>query len=111
MVTRLDEPIRDHSVHIAIYKWKQGAPVEEIEKAIERLRGMANDVPGVRLITWGRNTNKWAEGFTHAILILADTPDDIEKYRAHPLHKEVADYIDSWEGFGVGVDFTRQFSE
>lgn len=107
MVARFDTPIQEHSVHIAIYRWKEDAPLAELEQAMDDLRGMADDIPGIRLITWGRNTNKWAEGFTHAILILAETPADIEKYRTHPLHKQVADFIDSWEGFGVGVDFHK----
>lgn len=107
MVVRLTEDIQDHAVHIAIYRWKEDAPIPDLEETMDKLRGMAEDVPGIRLITWGRNTNKWAEGFTHAILIIGETEEDIEKYRKHPLHKEVADFIDTWEGFGVGVDFKR----
>lgn len=107
MVVRIDTPITTHAVHIAIYRWKEDAPIPQLEETMEKLRGMADDIPGVRLITWGRNTNKWAEGFTHAILIVADDEDAIEEYRKHPLHKDVADFIDAWEGFGVGVDFKR----
>lgn len=107
MVVRISEPIKDHAVHIAIYRWKEGASIPDLEATMEKLRGMADDIPGIRLITWGRNTNKWAEGFTHAILIVADSEEDIAEYRKHPLHKEVADYIDAWEGSGVGIDFKR----
>lgn len=108
MVTRLEAPITGHCVHIAIYKWKAEAPIAEIEQAIDSLRGMADDVPGIRLITWGRNESKWAEGFTHAILIVGDDAAAIAQYREHPLHEPVADFIDKWEGFGVGVDFDKQ---
>ncbi len=108
MVARLNKEITQHAVHIAIYRWKENAPIDKLEDAMESLKGMADDVPGIRLITWGRNTNKWAEGFTHAILILGENEEAIEQYRRHPLHKGVADFIDSWEGFGVGVDFQRE---
>lgn len=107
MVERLERPINGHAVHIAIYRWKEDAPIAELEAAMDKLRGMADDVPGMRLITWGRNTNRWAEGFTHAILIVGDDESAIEQYRAHPLHAEVAQFIDAWEGFGVGVDFKK----
>lgn len=107
MVTRLNTPIDGHSVHIAIYKWRADAPIDEIEAAIDSLRGMANDVPGIRLITWGRNESKFSEGFTHAILIVGIDPESIQAYRDHPLHLPVANLLDVWEDFGVGVDFTK----
>jgi hypothetical protein len=107
MVTRLDTPIQQHCVHVAVYKWKPDAPLDAIEDAIDSLRGMADDVPGIRLITWGRNDSIYSEGFTHVILIVGDDAAAIAAYRTHPLHKPVADLLDKWEGVGIGVDFAR----
>lgn len=103
--------IGTHCVHIAIYKWKQNAPIDEIEAAIDNLQEIANDVPGIRLITWGRNASEYARGFSHAILIVSNTSEDIQSYRNHTLHQHVANLLERWERVGVGIDFDKHTSD
>lgn len=99
-----------HAVHLAIYRWKPNAPIEEIEAALDSLRSISKDIPSIQLLTWGRNTSKYSEGFSHAITIVADNAEAIDQYRQHPLHRPVAQLLDVWEETGIGVDFENKKS-
>lgn len=93
-------------VHIAIYKWKSSVTPEEVKKALAEVKALETKIPGITEISWGKNTSKYGEGYSHVILIRADDETAINGYRQHPDHQKVAEKIEAMEDHGIGVDFT-----
>lgn len=93
-------------VHIALYKWKTSAKKEAIQQAMEGIKALQDKVPGIVRISWGENTSKYSEGYTHVILVRGKDQSAIDAYRAHPDHQKVSEQIEAMELQGIGVDFT-----
>ncbi|HBG81350.1 TPA: hypothetical protein DDW69_00735 [candidate division CPR2 bacterium] len=91
--------------HIAIFKWKPEVTKEEIEEAFNEIRSLRDKVEGLSDILCGENYNKWNDGFTHAVVVLADTQEALDAYRNHPDHKKIAAKTDVWEEKGIGINF------
>jgi thiamine biosynthesis lipoprotein ApbE len=92
-------------VHVAIFKWKLDVTVEEIDKVLAEIKALKDKVEGIQDIFCGDNYNKWNEGFTHAVVVLAQTQEALDNYRNHPDHAKVAVKTDAWEEKGIGIDF------
>jgi len=95
-------------VHIALYRWKALATPGRIKTALEGVKTLADKVPGVIDISWGKNTSRYSEGYSHVILVRAENQAAIDAYRSHPDHEKVAQEIEAMEDHGIGVDFTPQ---
>jgi heme-degrading monooxygenase HmoA len=95
-------------IHIALYKWKATATAETIRAALDKVKALADKVAGLIEVTWGENSSKYGEGYTHVILVRAENEAAIEAYRNHPDHEKVAKEIEAMEDHGIGVDFTPQ---
>jgi len=94
-------------VHVAIFKWKPEVTPERIAAVLEKVRALAHQVPGIRSIHCGTNQTNRAPGFTHAIVVLFDSPAAMEAYNTHPAHKAVGAEIDEVMADRIiGVDFT-----
>lgn len=92
-------------VHIAIYKWKPGTEQADVEHALEMIRQVTQRVDGLRAIYCGPNTNKWAQGYTDGIVVIADSAEALQAYRSDAVHDEAAKIIEAMELDGIGVDF------
>jgi hypothetical protein len=92
-------------IHIALYKWKSGVRDAEIDAALGEVRALKEKVEGLKHVFCGRNYSKWAEGYTHAIVVIAESQRALDAYRMHPDHGTVAGKIEAMEGSGIGVDF------
>lgn len=62
MIHDTSQPIKKHAVHIAIYRWKKGAPIAQIEEAMDKLIRIADDIPKIQLITWGEKRTDGQKG-------------------------------------------------
>lgn len=91
--------------HIAIYKFKDSVTEEEIDSVLLEVKSLKDKVDGLDNILVGKNYNKWNEGYTHAIVVLAESQDALDAYRAHPDHAKVAEILDKMEDKGIGIDF------
>ncbi|MDB5169116.1 MAG: Stress responsive alpha-beta barrel domain protein [Candidatus Saccharibacteria bacterium] len=92
------------NIHIALYRWKPSATIEQINKALSDIEALAEKVPGIVEISTGVNTSNYSEGYTHVILVRGDSQAALEAYRAHPDHVIAAKLIDDIEDRGIGVD-------
>jgi hypothetical protein len=92
-------------VHIALFSWKPEVDPEAIQKAFDDVKALKDAVPGLIDIRCGKNFSRWAEGYTHAVIVLAQNKDALEAYRVHPDHAEVAQRIEAMESKSLGVDF------
>ena len=91
--------------HIAIYKFKEDCTEEQINDALLEVKALKDKVSGLSDILVGKNYNKWNEGYTHAIVVLAENQEVLDTYRAHPDHAKVAKILDEIEDRGIGIDF------
>jgi hypothetical protein len=93
-------------IHIALYHWKDGTPEEKINSALPQIAALENKIDGIVEISCARNESKYAEGYTHVILVRGRDAQSLMDYRAHPEHIAAAKLIESMEEHGIGVDFS-----
>lgn len=91
--------------HIAIYKFREGSSEKEINIALLDVKALKDKVAGLSDVLVGKNYNKWNEGYTHAIVVLAENQGALDAYRAHPDHEKVVKVLDEMEDRGIGIDF------
>lgn len=96
------------SIHIAIFKWKDGTSEEEVSEILSVIRNLRTKVPGVRDIRCGKNYHRASQGFTHGVVVFADDQAALQAYRNHPDHLRVAPVFESLELDGIGFDFDDQ---
>lgn len=93
-------------IHIALYHWKDGTPQEKIDNVLSQIRSLEHKIDGIVEITCAENESKYAEGYTHVILVRGRDEKALADYRAHPEHLTAAKLIDSIEEHGIGIDFS-----
>lgn len=93
-------------VHIALYHWKEGAPQEKIDDALAKIAALEEKIDGIVEISCAKNESKYAEGYTHVILVRGKNAKALADYRVHPDHDTAAKIIESMEERGIGVDFS-----
>jgi hypothetical protein len=92
-------------IHIALFRWKEKIQSSEIQKALEEVKSLQTKVDGLHAIHCGENFSKWADGFTHAVVVVAQTREALAAYRTHPDHENIAQKIETMEEKSIGVDF------
>ncbi len=93
-------------VHIALYHWKEGTPQEKIDDALAKIADLEKKIDGIVEISCAKNESKYAEGYTHVILVRGKNAKALVDYRAHPDHDAAAKLIEEIEERGIGVDFS-----
>jgi hypothetical protein len=92
-------------IHVALFKFKQEVPKEQIEKIMEEVRNFKDKIPQIVEIYAGKNFSRHSQGFTHAIVIKFESRKNLDAYRAHPNHKPIAEKLEEMEEDSIGVDF------
>lgn len=92
-------------IHIALFKFKEEIPKEQVDNVMEEVRDFKNQIPLIVEIYAGKNFSKHSQEFTHAIVIKFKSKEDIDSYRSHPEHKPIADKLDKIEEYSIGIDF------
>jgi len=92
-------------VHVALFKWKENVTKEKINKILNDIRQLKDKIEGIKDILCGENFSPHSEGFTHAIVVIAEDGDALQRYRDHPGHRGLAFEIAKMEEYGIGVDF------
>ncbi len=96
------------ATHFAIFKWKEGAPVDALEKLFEEQEArILSEVPGIRSFTWGRNRSPFAKGYSHALLVIADDQAAIDRYRASDLRARTRPLFHEWREHDISADFGK----
>lgn len=94
-----------HFVHFAVYRWKDGSPIAEIERGFGELCRMGTDVPGIRLVSWGVNDSEFSKGYTHAMAIVGDDMAAVRAYRELARNHPIAKVMRDCEEDGIGADY------
>lgn len=92
-------------VYIALFRWKRGTPEESINNALNRVKKLKEKCDGIIYILCGKNYHSESKGFTHGVVVIAESQDALDNYRKHPDHAIVAKDIEEMEGDGLGFDF------
>ncbi len=78
--------------HIVLFKLKVPT-AENAKKDAEVLRGLDGKIDVLKSLEVGIDIIHKERSFDIALTATFDSLDDLEKYRAHPEHVKVADYI------------------
>ncbi len=99
-------------IHIALFKWKAEASSVELQSALLAIERLSEKVPGILEISVGENSSRFAEGYSHVVMVRGESQEAIDAYRQHPEHQQAAGVIEAAEEHGIGVDFvTGEFAE
>jgi len=79
--------------HVVIFRMKEGAPKDAVEKAITDCHELLAKIPSVRSIRAGRPAARSTPDvpkmqYDFALLVLVEDADGLEAYLKHPLHLE-----------------------
>jgi hypothetical protein len=97
--------IDHHSVHFAVYKYKEGTALAEIERGLEEVCRLGDQVPGIRVVGWGLNSSPHACGYTHAMTIVGDDMDAVREFRELARNHPLSQLLSDSEETGVGADY------
>jgi|SRR5882724_7636785 len=92
-------------IHIAVYRWKADTVAADIDVALAEIAALEQKIDGIVEISCARNESRYAEGYTHVILVRAKDAEALAAYRSHPDHDRAATRIEAFEENGIGVDF------
>ncbi len=75
--------------HIVLFKWKTEATSEQINAAIENLRGLKDKIPGIIDLSCGDNFGDRSQGFQHGLVVRFDNKAALDAYQTNHFHQEV----------------------
>lgn len=90
--------------HIVFFKLIDRSP-DSINRARDVLMGLAGKVPQLRHLEVGVDVGRTARSYDLALITKFESMADLEAYRVHPAHVEVADYIASVRSDSAAVDY------
>ncbi len=90
--------------HIVLFKLKDRSP-GSVEKARDVLIGMKGKIPQLRHLEAGIDLVHQERSYDLALVTGFDSLTDLRSYQEHPVHVEVAKYINSVKDSSAAVDF------
>lgn len=78
-------------VHIVLFRWKESAEAEAIERAMAELRNLSGRIEEILELTCGQNFSTRAQGYTHALVVRLPDRAALDVYGPHPLHRHVVE--------------------
>lgn len=91
--------------HIVLMKKKPEASDADMDRVLDALRGLKDQVPGVVALTAGANFNQRGGGFTHGLYVRFVDRNALGVYVAHPAHKAAVRLLDETTPERVVVDW------
>jgi hypothetical protein len=79
--------------HIVLFKWKEDAPGDAIQAAIDGLLSLRHKIPGIIDITCGQNFSERAQGFHTGLVVRFQDREALETYIPHHEHQHVVQNI------------------
>lgn len=92
--------------HVVLFKLKDRSP-QSIEKARDVLLGLKGKgkIPVLRYLEVGTDILHSERSYDLALITNFDSMEDLQAYQVHPVHLEVAKYINSVKEFSISVDY------
>ena len=90
--------------HVVLFKLKDRSP-QSIEKAKDVLLGLKGKIPLLRYIEVGIDLLHSGRSYDLVLITRFDSMEDLQAYQVHPVHLEVAKYINSVKEVSISVDY------
>lgn len=88
--------------HIVLFKFIDHS---NVEKAKDVLLGMRGKIPVLRHLEVGMDILHSERSYDVALITRFDSMADLKAYQVHPIHLEVAKYINSVKEASIAVDY------
>jgi hypothetical protein len=75
--------------HVVLFKWREDAAPGDIARAIQGLKNLKNDIPGIVDLTVGDNFSNRSQGFQCGLVVRFEDRRALEEYGPHPAHQAV----------------------
>ena len=90
--TTMEEPAAKEKLlrHMVIFKFKDEAPQEEVDKINKAFYGLSESIPVIKDFEWGLNDSPedFHQGFTHCYMLTFASEEDRDSvYSPHPEHQ------------------------
>ncbi len=93
--------------HIVFFKLKDRSP-RSVEKARALLLGMKGKIPQLRHLEVGLDVLHSERSYDIALVTRFDSLEELEAYQKHPVHVEVAKYMNSVRESSITVDYESE---
>ncbi len=90
--------------HVVLFKLID-ASQKNVEKARDVLLGMKGKIPLLRHLEVGMDVLRSARSYDIALIAQFDSIDELKAYQVHPIHLDVAKYINSVKEASIAVDY------
>jgi hypothetical protein len=76
--------------HIVIFKYKNGAPDDQIQQVTDAFRALQHHIPGILSFEYGINNSPEGKnlGFTHVYTLTFEDVQARDTYLPHPIHQQ-----------------------
>ncbi len=93
--------------HIALFKFKEGTPQEQIDKLFEDIMDLSENIDGIEDYVSGANisTENLSQGYTHGFVMTFQDIAARDAYVPHPEHERVKAAILAITDSMVVMDF------
>jgi hypothetical protein len=75
--------------HIVLFKWREDAAPGDISKAMQALKNLKNDIPGIVELAIGDNFSNRSQGYQCGLVVRFEDRRALEEYGPHPAHQSV----------------------
>jgi hypothetical protein len=79
--------------HVVLLKFSSATTSADISAAEKGLLAMKGRIAEIRDVRFGPNLGTSAEQYSHVLLVTCDDMDAVERYLAHPVHRNTVDQV------------------
>ena len=90
--------------HVVVFKMEDRSEAS-INRAVEKIRGLAGKVPSLRCLEVGQDVIRSARSYDLALIARFDDLAGLQAYQVHPDHVVVLDYMRAVTEGSTAVDF------
>ena len=93
--------------HVVMFKFKDNATTENIQKVEQEFAKLSQKVGGIRSYEWGTNCSpeKLNQGLTHCFILTFTSEKDRNAYLVHPAHKDFGKMLEPYVDKVTVLDF------
>jgi Stress responsive A/B Barrel Domain len=92
--------------HVVLLKFKAEITEAEIDRMIDGLAGLPDQIEEIREFVFGRDTLHTERSYDFALVSMFDDLEAMQRYQVHPEHQKVLSHIKSLCAGIVAADFT-----
>ncbi len=76
--------------HIVLLQPKSEVTDEEIAAALEHVKALQKEIPGIIDVQTGKNMSTYNQGYTHGFVMRFEDNEHLKAYAPHPAHQKVS---------------------